>query len=62
MSVDKPLYGKFYTFTIKHDGKWLDETPGVWAKAVGTNGKRAAIIDFATTNPEGWSSDKGAQG
>lgn len=59
VSVDKPLYGKFYTFTIKHDGKWLDETPGVWAKAVGTNGKRAAIIDFATTDPEGWGADKG---
>lgn len=52
-------YGKFYTFRIKHGGKWLKETPGVWAKAVGTNGERAAIIDFATTNPAGWESDKG---
>ncbi len=53
------LYGKYYTFKVKHDGKWLDETPGVWAKAVGANGKRAAIIDFAQTNPEGWADDKG---
>lgn len=53
------LYGKFYTFTIKQGGKWLKETPGVWAKAVGTNGERAAIIDFSTTNPEGWASDHG---
>ena len=58
-SVARPLYGKFYTFSIKHNGKWLDETPGVWAKAVGTNGKRAAIIDFAKTNPEGWDKDNG---
>lgn len=58
-SVARPLYGKFYTFSIKHNGKWLDETPGAWAKAVGTNGKRAAIIDFAKTNPEGWDNDKG---
>lgn len=58
-SVDKQLYGKFYTFQIHKDGKWLDETPGVWAKAVGVNGKRAAIIDFAQTNPEGWALDKG---
>lgn len=58
-SVSQPLYGKFYTFSIKHDGHWLAETPGVWAKAVGTNGERAAIIDFATTNPEGWDSDRG---
>ena len=57
-SVDKKLYGKFYTFQINKDGKWLKETPGVWAKAVGVNGDRAAIIDFSTTNPEGWSSDK----
>lgn len=53
------LYGKFYTFRVKSGGKWLDETPGVWAKAVGVNGKRAAIIDMAKTDPEGWSQDKG---
>ncbi len=58
-SVPQNLIGKFYTFRIKHEGKWLDETPGVWAKAVGTNGRRAAIIDFATTNPIGWDADKG---
>ncbi len=52
-------YGKFYTFRIKVNGKWLDETPGIWAKAVGINGHRAAIIDFANTNPDGWASDKG---
>ncbi len=60
-SVTGQLYGKFYTFQIKYDGKWLDETPGVWAKAVGINGKRAAIIDFANTNPEGWDYDKGPE-
>lgn len=58
-SVNRPLYGKFYTFQIKHNGKWLKETPGAWAKAVGTNGERAAIIDFSATNPEGWDSDRG---
>ena len=58
-AVDRPLYGKFYTFQINFDGRWLDETPGVWAKAVGTNGHRAAIIDFAATNPEGWENDRG---
>ena len=58
-TVDRPLYGKFYTFSICHRGQWLAQTPGVWAKAVGTNGQRAAIIDFATTNPEGWENDRG---
>lgn len=57
--VPEQLYGKFYTFQIEYDGKWKDETPGVWAKAVGINGKRGAIIDFAATNPQGWETDKG---
>ena len=58
-TVGRPLYGMFYTFSIKYDGRWLDETPGVWAKAAGVNGHRAAIIDFAATNPEGWEADHG---
>lgn len=53
------LYGKFYTFQIKYDGKWLNETPGVWAKAVGVNGKRAAIINLENTDPSGWDNDRG---
>lgn len=51
--------GKFYTFQVKYDGRWLNETPGVWAKAVGTNGQRAAIVNPSEVNPEGWDSDKG---
>lgn len=58
-SVAHQLYGKFYTFLIKHNGQWLAETPGIWAKAVGTNGHRAAIIDLAATDPDGWNQDKG---
>ena len=58
-SMPEKLYGKFYTFRIKQGGKWLKETPGVWAKAVGANGERAAIIDFSKTNPSGWENDKG---
>lgn len=58
-SVARQLYGLFYTFRIKYRGLWLDETPGIWAKAVGINGHRAAIIDFSKTNPSGWDSDRG---
>ena len=58
-SLPEKLYGKFYTFSIRHNGKWLKETPGVWAKAVGTNGERAAVINMSDTDPEGWESDKG---
>lgn len=58
-SLKGDFIGKFYTFQVMIDGKWLDETPGVWAKAVGVNGLRAAIIDFKKTNPVGWENDKG---
>ncbi len=58
-SSPERLLGKFYTFKVLFDGKWLDETPGVWAKAVGVNGKRAAIIDLDATDPDGWSADRG---
>ena len=47
------LKGRFYTFDI---GK--GETPGIFAKAVGVNGRRGAIIDWSTTQPAGWENDK----
>ena len=50
--------GKFYTFDISGDKKNPRETPGVFATAVGVNGKRGAIIDMAETNPAGWEQDK----
>ena len=53
-------YGTFYTFSIggsNNPDTWR-ETPGVFAKAVGVNGKRAAIIDMQQTNPEGWAADR----
>ena len=49
--------GKFYTFDISGDKRHPRETPGVFAKAVGVNGQRGAIIDLAETNPAGWESD-----
>lgn len=51
--VKGDLKGKFYTFDI---GK--GETPGVFAKAVGVNGMRGAIVDMAETNPQGWENDQ----
>ena len=51
-TVKGDLMGKFYTFDVG-----LGECPGVFAKAVGVNGKRGAIIDLAKTNPEGWAQD-----
>ena len=51
-TVSGDLKRKFYTFDIGRG-----ETPGVFAKAVGINGHRGAIIDMQTTNPSGWNSD-----
>lgn len=56
--VEKDLLGKFYTFNVKINERWLGDTPSINAKAVGVNGKRAAILDMRTTDPEGWADDK----
>lgn len=61
VTLPEELYGKFYTFNVKVDGRWMAETPGIWAKATGTNGERAAIIDFSATDPARWDSDKGPE-
>ena len=52
-TVKGNLDGKFYTFDIGRG-----ECPGVFAKAVGVNGGRGAIIDMKQTDPEGWESDR----
>jgi len=52
-TVKGDLKDKFYTFDIG-----LGETPGTFAKAVGVNGKRGAIVNMAETNPAGWDADK----
>ena len=57
-TVKGNLNGKFYTFDVKYDGKFLGECPGIWATAVGVNGKRGAIVDMDETNPQGWNADK----
>ncbi|MBR2115126.1 MAG: type I pullulanase [Prevotella sp.] len=47
------LMDKFYTFDMGRG-----ECPGVFAKAVGVNGKRGAIIDVEKTFPEHWCCDE----
>ena len=51
-TVKGDLKGKFYTFDI---GK--GETSGTFAKAVGVNGNRGAIVDLYDTDPVGWNED-----
>ena len=70
--VKGDLKGKYYTFNVADHTRvgmgcipipytyktFYGETPGVFAKAVGVNGKCGAIIDMKETNPEGWENDK----
>ena len=57
-TVKGDLAGKFYTVRSYQNGEWSAESPGIFAKAVSVNGQRAAIIDMAKTNPEGWDKDQ----
>ena len=50
--VKGDLMGRFYTFDMGRG-----ECPGVFAKAVGVNGQRGAIIDFEKTFPDDWCCD-----
>lgn len=59
--IEKDLNGVYYTYQVMIDQQWLDETPGIYAKAVGVNGKRAMVLDFDSTNPVNWASDKGPE-
>ena len=47
------LKGMFYTFDTGNG-----ECPGLFAKAVGVNGNRAAVVDMNATNPKGWDDDR----
>ena len=56
-TVKGDLAGQFYTIRSFQNGEWAPESPGIFAKAVSVNGQKAAIIDFAKTDPEGWKED-----
>lgn len=58
ITVPGNLLGKLYTFRALHQDRWADEVPDPYAKAVGTNGKRAMVVDLAKSHPKGWGSDK----
>jgi pullulanase len=58
--VSGDMLGRFYTFEVfpkGAEGRGMGECPGTFAKAVGVNGLRAAIIDLKQTCPPGWEQD-----
>ena len=56
LTVKSDLKGKYYLFSVYNNAQ-PDNTPGIFAKAVGVNGKRGAIVDLRDTDPEGWAND-----
>jgi len=59
IEVAKDLNGTYYTYQVRIGDKWLEETPGIYATAVGVNGNKAMVIDMESTNPVGWKEDNG---
>ncbi len=59
LTVAGDLNGTYYTYRVKWQGKWLSETPGIYAQAVGVDGERAMVLDHSTTDPTGWDRDRG---
>lgn len=53
ITVYRDLKGSFYTFKVLIDRQW-QEAVDPYARAVGVNGDRGAIIDLAETNPPNW--------
>ena len=56
--IERDMQGTYYTYRITVQGK-EQEVIDIYAKAAGVNGKRAMILDFEQTNPQGWQEDKG---
>lgn len=52
------LNGMFYTYKIINPGFKEQETGDPYAKAVGINGDRSAVIDLNLVKPENWEMDK----
>ncbi len=61
LKLGEDLFGLYYTYQVKIGDSLLPETPGIYAQAVGLNGKRAMVVDLKRTNPEGWAKDTGPQ-
>ncbi len=53
VTVEGDLSGKYYTYDV-YNASGDSEVVDPYAKACGVNGLRGMIIDFDTTDPEGW--------
>jgi len=58
ITVPENLKNSYYTFKVNTNNTWSEEVVDPYAKACGTNGLRAQVIDLKETNPVGWAQDK----
>ncbi|HEY4196674.1 MAG TPA: type I pullulanase [Mucilaginibacter sp.] len=58
LTVNGDLKNRYYTFQANINGRWLQERPDIYAKAVGVNGKRGMVVDLPSTDPQNWTEDK----
>ena len=52
-TLEGDLNGFYYTYTV-YNSLGRNEVVDPYAKACGANGRRGMILDFESTNPEGW--------
>ncbi|WP_310831092.1 type I pullulanase [Paenibacillus pedocola] len=57
LRVAGDLDGKFYTYRVRVGEQW-NEAADPYARAVGVNGDRGAILDLRKTDPERWTDGK----
>lgn len=57
-SFKKDIKNTYYTFQVEANGKLMQETPDIYAKAVGVNGQRGMVVNMKETNPTNWQNDK----
>jgi pullulanase len=58
LTIPENLKDQYYTFQVLINNSWSVELIDPYAKASGTNGFRAQVVDLNETNPVGWADDQ----
>ncbi len=58
ITIGENIKDQYYTFQININGVWSAETLDPYAKACGTNGVRAQVVNLKETDPAGWEKDQ----
>jgi pullulanase len=58
ITIPQNVKDQYYTFQVLLNNSWSAEIIDPYAKACGTNGFRAQVVDLKETNPIGWDQDQ----